>query len=1095
MLYELRWLLFNRYILWFFIILFGPSSQVRSEVGSDRCYIELNRNWTIEVIEGSESAVERKKPVPIEIGREWESVLGNRFDGRAIYRTTISKPVQQEQYERWCLEIDGAATSAKVKVEGTEVGRHLGGWTPFQCDITAWFGIHSESERLDIEIEVDELVGHNTQGFLPIVVPHFGGIWKSIRLIGYKSQAKIQDYDLRAGGFRGEDRLELEVPVELPKTFPRDKCQIEFRLANGSGADLNWQPLPWNSPADNKAGEDTDFITQVATGIYRPEKVNRWSPEDPFLYELQIRLLEKSTSNVLDFWTVKVALREVRTDGRRLLLNGKPLAVRGLLNWGYAPPRLSPTLDEAWIRDELLQAKLRGFNLMKLCLWVPPKKYFELADELGMLIWMEYPTWHPDFSEKKRMDLKQEFREFFHYDRNHPSVLVRSLTCETGPTADLKVIQQLYDLAHREIPGAVVEDDSSWIQWNRISDFYDDHPYGNNHTWRQKLDDLDRYILERQAKPLLLGEAIAADTWVTSQEQLAIQVDSVHASLSMGALTDYLKSLPSVAESSEVDTLMESSRRYAWLMRKFQIETYRDRFPEQGYVVSVIRDFPLASMGLIDRNNQWKWSPNDFAWHGETMLVLRTPNDRRAFVSGDTVPLEFVQVDSSQDLTNPVLSWRLASVEKSRDFSEGTLELSGDSAGRHVGKLSWRVPNVSAPQLFRMHANMDVHGALVRNHWDLWITPQRQPGEHKVYMHPSSVNWCESIETPHIIFLPWDGKAKDHVILTRRWDKQLYSAAVAGARVIMLPDNSVGSLAVREHWFLRGGAIAGISHPFWKIYPREMFRDIQHFDWSGPVLFDSPLIQHVTPIGFLWDNHDLKQYRSHLLAFDCWIGEGRWLASTMGLGNQVDHSDADLLRAWIVAIQDDSIPVRRLSAEWVEAIEDEIGSKAVSLASEKWLFAPDKDQRGEVAKWYTETYDRSDWKAISIEKHWEAQGYESLDGWGWYFTTVQIPAQLRARDSGTNDEKLYVHFTGADDYFELFVDGEKLGSGGDRELRQTAFELRKSFVVPSHAAEDGKLAIAVRILDWQGAGGLFRPIYLSNRPIRETAPVLVESQQ
>ena len=1084
----------NRFLLSFFVALLGHGIQVRSEDGSERCYIDLNRDWSIEVIEGTASDVERKKRFPIEIGREWESVLGNRFDGRAIYRTTISKPVQQGQYQRWCLEIDGAATSAKVKVQGTEVGRHLGGWTPFQCDISAWLNKHSESERLDIEIEVDELVGHNTQGFLPIVVPHFGGVWKSIRLIGYKSEAKIEDGDLQVSGFRGADQLELAVPVELPKAFPRDEYQIEFRILNGSGTDGDWKSLPWKPLADNEAEEDRDFVTETAVGFYSPEKINRWSPADPFLYELQIRLRNKSTAKILDVCTIKAALREVRADGRRLLLNGKPVAVRGLLNWGYAPPRLSPTLDETSIRDELLQAKLRGFNLMKLCLWVPPKKYLELADELGMLIWMEYPTWHPDFSEKKMVDLKQEFREFFHYDRNHPSVLVRSLTCETGPGADLKVIQELYDLAHREIPGAVVEDDSSWIQWNRISDFYDDHPYGNNHTWRQKLDELDRYILERQAKPLLLGEAIAADTWVTSQEQSAIGADSLHASLSIGALTDYLTSLHSVAEPREVGTLGASSRRYAWLMRKYQMETYRDRFPEQGYVVSVIRDFPLASMGLIDRNNQWKWSPKDFAWHGESMIVLRTPNDRRSFASGENVALEVVQVDPSQGVTNRLLSWSLTSVDPVRDFSAGTLELTGDAEGRYVGKVAWKVPDVAAPQLFRMHAKMDVHGRLISNHWDFWITPQYQARELEVYMHPSSVNWCESIEMPHIIFLPWDGKAKDRVILTRRWDKELYNAALAGARVIMLPDNSVGSLAVREHWFLRGGPIAGISHPFWKIYPREMFRDIQHFDWSGPVLFDSPLLQHVTPIGFLWDNHDLKQYRSHLLAFDCWIGEGRWLASTLGLGNQVDHSDVDLLRAWIVAIQDDSLPVRRLSAEWVEAIGNEIGSKAVSLASGDWLFAPDKEERGESAKWYNEAHDRADWKAISIEKHWEAQGYESLDGWGWYFTTVQIPSELRAGDSGPNAESLHVHFTGADDYFELFVDGEKLGSGGNRELRQTAFELRKSFVVPNHAIEDGKLAIAVRILDWQGAGGLFRPIYLSNRPIRETAPVLVEAQ-
>ena len=89
---------------------------------------------------------------------------------------------------------------------------------------------------------------------------------------------------------------------------------------------------------------------------------------------------------------------------------------------------------------------------------------------------------------------------------------------------------------------------------------------------------------------------------------------------------------------------------------------------------------------------------------------------------------------------------------------------------------------------------------------------------------------------------------------------------------------------------------------------------------------------------------------------------------------------------------------------------------------------------------------------------------------------------------------MFIQFTGADDYFELFVDGEKLGSGGDRELKQTAFELRKSFEIPSEAIQDGKLNIAVRILDWQGAGGLFRPIYLGNRPGSTLPPILVQAQ-
>ena len=154
-----------------------------------------------------------------------------------------------------------------------------------------------------------------------------------------------------------------------------------------------------------------------------------------------------------------------------------------MLNWGYAPPLVTPSTDDEHFRTELQLARSLGFNLMKFCLWIPPQRYLQMADEMGMLTWMEYPTWHSKWTADQLPTLDKEFTEFFYYDRNHPSVLLRSLTCETGPSADLGVIRALYDRCHAMVPQAIVEDDSSWIGWNRIHDFYDDHPYGNNHTW------------------------------------------------------------------------------------------------------------------------------------------------------------------------------------------------------------------------------------------------------------------------------------------------------------------------------------------------------------------------------------------------------------------------------------------------------------------------------------------------------------------------------------------------------------------------------------------------------------------------------------
>jgi hypothetical protein len=322
-----------------------------------------------------------------------------------------------------------------------------------------------------------------------------------------------------------------------------------------------------------------------------------------------------------------------------LTLNGKPLGIRGVLNWGYYPPRHDPNAGDAAFRDELRAARALGFNLMKFCLWVPPRRYFELCDEEGFLAWMEYPTWHPDLSKKRLDELKTEFTEFFARDRNHPSVVLRSLTCETGPSADLAVIKGLYDLAHRMVPGCLVEDDSSWISWNRVNDFYDDHPYGNNHTWVKTLADLNEYVDRRQAKPLLLGEAIAADTW-TDPEPIRRRVGRERPFWVPGFLdanSAWIERMKAVAGAGGLDRLGPDSFRAALLMRKYQIETYRREVPEGGYVVSVIRDFPLAAMGLLDYMGRSKWDAEAWKWHGDTMLVLRTAEDRRSFFGDESI--------------------------------------------------------------------------------------------------------------------------------------------------------------------------------------------------------------------------------------------------------------------------------------------------------------------------------------------------------------------------------------------------------------------------------------------------------------------------
>ena len=93
--------------------------------------------------------------------------------------------------------------------------------------------------------------------------------------------------------------------------------------------------------------------------------------------------------------------------------------------------------------------------------------------------------------------------------------------------------------------------------------------------------------------------------------------------------------MPTIIEdltvSEAVMRLEADSKRYAMLMRKYQIETYRNQIPFGGYVVSVIRDFPFAAMGLLDYRGKPKWGNDVWNWHGEQLFVVKTPGDRRSF--------------------------------------------------------------------------------------------------------------------------------------------------------------------------------------------------------------------------------------------------------------------------------------------------------------------------------------------------------------------------------------------------------------------------------------------------------------------------------
>ncbi len=1053
--------------------------------------------------------------LPATFGNDFEEMLGDDFDGVAEYRVILKRPPRFATAGRMLLEIDGAATAATVRLGETTLGQHLGGWTPFRFDVTDLL-----TTDQPLRIELDERVGHNTQGFLPIVIPHFGGIWKHVRLIQTAGPIYIDDLNLLLSGFDGQDSIRLEAQLRGDALAELADYEFGYRIAGPEPAvetSWVWHPLdtgPVATAVPRSAGSDQALGSIQQTII--PPQVHRWSPESPYRYQIELAVRRRGDGQIVDRLRRYAAIRHFETRGRELLVNGRAVNIRGLLNWGYAPPRLAPAIDPAAMRAELEFAQQRGFNLMKFCLWVPPQAYLDLADEMGMLTWVEYPTWHPDFSPAKFAELEEEFKEFFYYDRNAASVILRSLTCETGHSAAVDVIQGLYDLGHEIIPGAIIEDDSSWIGWHRVHDFYDDHPYGNNHTWLAKLAELDAHISARDPKPLILGEAIAADTWdgnsnfYSSLNEVNFSWRAAHESLSVADQPRYLQKVARDHRLSDLRVIGQDAKRLALATRKYQIEAFRYRLPKAGYVVSVIRDFPLASMGLIDRAGNAKWSAEDFAWHGDPQLVLNAGSWLRSVVA-DQVWKPTIHVAGETGLPAGIqLRYQWLDRESGEMLREGQVGCERDARGRPMVELA--IPLAAAPEPWPGELKVELvdsqrDAILASNAWDLWVVPEPKPkpkpkSKASGLVKRRAIYVDASVSDAELTALGLVAKGSERIthggqitrqtptgeslILSKRLSPMVLDCVTEGARCLLLADGSPGSLATREHWFLRGGPLVA-EQAIVKRVNRQMLVELQPFDLAGAVMFDFPLMDEVQPLLSLWDNHDLSYYRSHALLWEARAGAGVIVCSSLNHGEGSGAAGRFLFESLLEYVAG-PVSAPALSAETLARLRADSRRQQKSLATADWKFrrAGEADLRGASTtdQWRSEAIGEDAWQPIEITRHWDSQGHGDLDGWGFYRTEVEIPEEWR-------DQPLFLSFTGVDDYFDVFAGDVLVGQGGDIERRETAFELRISFPLPVELTKQGRVEIGVRVYDWQGAGGIFRPVYLSTEPLAEGPPLLV----
>jgi beta-galactosidase/beta-glucuronidase len=447
----------------------------------------------------------------IHVPGAWEAQgYDRRLDGPAYYQRQVTVP-HEWAGSRIVLELSAVSYACRVTVNGVCVGEHQGLWTPFACDLTA--AIHPGRPNL-IEIEVykpSHLPGarypfrKSLAGFIPDLGTTFGGLWQEVSLRAYRNW--FEDWHLTADTDAEEIICSFRTCPELNWDVEEALVDISVSLQGNQVATLTVEP---NLSADQ----------EVRCKVPQPR---RWSPERPVLYEVELSL--RLGDQVLAKVHRRIGFRRLSTRGEMLLFNDHPVLLRGILHWGWLPDQIAPIFSIEEARAQFREVKRLGFNLIKLCLFVPNSAFYEAADEEGIFLWQEWPMWLPQVDPAYAAHAPEEYAEYMSLVRDHPSIVIYSAGCELDEAVGADLLERLNGVMRQGMSGALFCDNSGMgeayggLQVD-FADFSDYHTYSDLEFFEEMLDHWRRDW--QPSRPLIFGEFCDSDTYREPEEIRAL---------------------------------------------------------------------------------------------------------------------------------------------------------------------------------------------------------------------------------------------------------------------------------------------------------------------------------------------------------------------------------------------------------------------------------------------------------------------------------------------------------------------------------------------------------------------------------------------
>ncbi|OXM64821.1 LamG-like jellyroll fold domain-containing protein [Amycolatopsis vastitatis] len=332
-----------------------------------------------------------------------ESALSGimRHETQMWYRRTFQLP-RDWRGQRILLHFQAVDYDATIIVNGKTVSRHTGGYDSFSVDVTDALTTARDQELIvgvaDPNDQGGQPIGKQRQPGDGIFYTPTSGIWQTVW-------------------------LEPVAPAHI------DRLDVTPDVASGSVTVNAVVGGPVRQRVEAVAYDHGRPVGRVSGDANKPLKLkvdrpHLWSPDDPFLYDLRVRL--STGDEVGSYFGIRSISVGKTADGKqRMLLNGKFVMQVGPLDQGFWPDGIYTAPTDAALKFDLQQEKALGFNMVRKHIKVEPDRWYYYADKLGLMVWQDMPAMKDDVepSAASRVNFESEMHRMIDQHRSFPSIV------------------------------------------------------------------------------------------------------------------------------------------------------------------------------------------------------------------------------------------------------------------------------------------------------------------------------------------------------------------------------------------------------------------------------------------------------------------------------------------------------------------------------------------------------------------------------------------------------------------------------------------------------------------------------------------------